>query len=159
MRLSWVMALAVLLVGCASGGTGSGTHLDPDFDFSRTRSVYLARPVQVSVPGSARMGDRELERTLEEELRDFFRREQSWTWATRPDNADLVAKFELTRWEQKSDGSRVGGKIELARPDGESPVFKGETTYPSRFGTGAPGSPQDILHDFFRALFEPINDS
>lgn len=156
-RLRFSLLGLVMIAGCASARGGAGAYVDSAFDFSRVRSVYLETPIQLTVRGSEGIGNRDLERVTEQELREFFRRELGWTSASTVAEAGLAAAFELTHWEEDASGSRVGGSLELTRPDGVV-IFRARTVYPSQFGVGAPGSPRELLPDLLRELLEPVDE-
>lgn len=157
--MRWFAAVAlaaVLVAGCASAAGGNGGYVDPDYDFGAVRAVHVQIPIRVALRGSAGVGNRELEAEVAQALRTFFRRDMGWTSAARAAEADLVARFELTDWDQGQDGSRVGGAVELVAPATEEVVFRADGVYPNRFGPPSPGTPLDLTDELFRMLFEEL---
>ena len=135
---------ALAITACASGGSAPAAELDPTYDFTRVRTVYVETPVQVTVPGSSGVGNTQIAETAERRLREYLRAERGWTVAGTAAGADLTVRLQITQWEPGSTGSRVGAVLELVRPTGGR-VLRSADVFPSRFGTPAPGSPTDLM--------------
>ena len=150
------VVLALGLAACAaSGGSTGGDHVAPDFDFGAVSTVHLDTPIGVSMRGPA---DADIRRVVEQELREFLSQGAGWTPSGSAAAADAVVRFELTDWESGSAGSRVGGTLELVRPEDGTVVYRSSQVYPSRFGAPAQGTARDLLDDLFRDLLAATQD-
>jgi hypothetical protein len=157
MRSTAVLVLSLITAACASGGAGAGagTTVSPTYNFTAVKSVYVQTPAIRLRSGGG--GDtRALEITVADALREHLRREHGWIAARSPQEADLVAHFQLTDWEDMGDASRVGGTVNLESAANSETVFTTSSVYPSRFGAGAPGQPADNLTRLFESLFSPL---
>lgn len=147
---------ALTVAACASGGGAPAAELDSTYEFAGVKSVYVETPVRVTVRGSDGVGNPEIAATAERELREYLRAQRGWQLAGTPADADLAVRLQVTDWEPGSTGSRVGATIELIRPSDAVRVLRASTTYPSRFGTPAPGAPIDLMEPLFERLFEDV---
>ena len=149
-----MMVLAVTACASSGGGTG-GDVMAADFDIGAISAVHLDTPIQVSMRGPA---DAEVRRIVEQELRDFLLQDMGWAPSGNASAADAVVRFELSDWQSGSAGSRVGGTLELVRPEDGTVVYRATEVYPSRFGSPAQGTARDLLDDLFRDLLAAAQD-
>lgn len=151
-RLVTAGIAALSLMACASGGSAPAGDRDPAFDLATVRSVYVETPVQVTTRGSDGVGNVQIAEAAERQLRAYLRAQRGWTIAGAPIDADVRVRLQITEWESGSTGSRVGATVELIRSTDQARVLRAGATYPSRFGTPAPGAPIDLMEPLLDEL-------